>query len=312
MTYNNPQVGRKRRRKAKRKATTMPTHDPVLRRYWCPLDGRHHWPHCSPNGHLKPENDGAIHIYEIEDDTEYDYIWVPEGALDERGQIRTDGAWILAGEASDPPQAEENDADWASYQDWLRRNEDAVAKIATTTTTVKPYTSGPGGWSRWTCDHYGEKPVYVTDDGLSIHAASKSGLRLDRTDVVLDLADNTKWKDPFVIGPARWAELNKHAKRAEIVRLDWEDYSAPPVGIGFWIDALDLLGKGSVTVTCMGGHGRTGTAIAALMIACGVSADEAIDWVRKEHCTLAIESKSQEEYLRELDAQYLVALQEQT
>lgn len=55
-----------------------------------------------------------------------------------------------------------------------------------------------------------------------------------------------------------------------------------------------------VEVGCHAGHGRTGTALAALMILAGLDAETALLRVWNEFCEFAVETQSQERYLFEL------------
>lgn len=94
------------------------------------------------------------------------------------------------------------------------------------------------------------------------------------------------------------------------VRLDWADQSAPfGVTIAFWQALLNALPEGTaeepakVIVSCQGGHGRTGTALAALLITASegqYGASDAARIVRSTHCKQSIESKSQMDYLLDL------------
>jgi protein-tyrosine phosphatase len=52
-----------------------------------------------------------------------------------------------------------------------------------------------------------------------------------------------------------------------------------------------------VEVGCLGGHGRTGTALACLAVLTGLRPDEAVAWVRSNHCTDAIETAEQEAFV---------------
>jgi hypothetical protein len=85
-------------------------------------------------------------------------------------------------------------------------------------------------------------------------------------------------------------------------RLRWPD---------FWIpldrdDALDALGElhrralagERVEVTCGGGVGRTGTALAALAVLDGLSPEDALSWVRREYHPRAVETPWQRRWLR--------------
>jgi protein-tyrosine phosphatase len=85
-------------------------------------------------------------------------------------------------------------------------------------------------------------------------------------------------------------------------RIVWPD---------FWIprdraDALDALRETlrrahdgqSVEVACMGGRGRTGTALAALAVLDGMPADEAVRWVRENYDRHAVETPWQARWVR--------------
>jgi hypothetical protein len=85
-------------------------------------------------------------------------------------------------------------------------------------------------------------------------------------------------------------------------RLRWPDFWIP-LDTG---DALDALreahrraqGGGRVEVTCRGGVGRTGTALAALAVLDGLPPDEAARWVRKQYHPRAVETPWQRWWLR--------------
>lgn len=85
-------------------------------------------------------------------------------------------------------------------------------------------------------------------------------------------------------------------------RIRWPD---------FWIptdraDALDAFHEAyrraqageRVEITCRGGIGRTGTALAALAILDGLPAGQAVDWVRANHHHRAVETPWQRRWLR--------------
>jgi hypothetical protein len=85
-------------------------------------------------------------------------------------------------------------------------------------------------------------------------------------------------------------------------QIDWPD---------FWVprdrdDALDALAEALqrardgqvVEVSCYGGRGRTGTALAALAVLDGMPADEAIRWVRANYDRHAVETPWQARWVR--------------
>jgi protein-tyrosine phosphatase len=51
------------------------------------------------------------------------------------------------------------------------------------------------------------------------------------------------------------------------------------------------------TVGCLGGHERTGTALACLAVLTGHPALHAVAWVRSSYCTRAVETPEQEAFI---------------
>lgn len=63
-----------------------------------------------------------------------------------------------------------------------------------------------------------------------------------------------------------------------------------------WV--ADQLDEGKrIHVGCIGGHGRTGTFLAALVSKYEDLTDDPIKWVRENHCQKAVESKAQVKFL---------------
>jgi hypothetical protein len=48
----------------------------------------------------------------------------------------------------------------------------------------------------------------------------------------------------------------------------------------------------------LAGHGRTGTALAALVVLCGHQANEAVAWVRANYCDRAVHVRQEDFVLR--------------
>ncbi|MEO3873854.1 protein-tyrosine phosphatase family protein [Nonomuraea sp. B12E4] len=89
-------------------------------------------------------------------------------------------------------------------------------------------------------------------------------------------------------------------------RVDWPDFSAPrrpEAAIGQLGDLLARVGRGErVEVACAGGHGRTGTALAALAVLRGMSPEEAVGWVREAYDAKAVETRAQVRFLHRITA----------
>ena len=83
--------------------------------------------------------------------------------------------------------------------------------------------------------------------------------------------------------------------------LDWPDFGIPadPSPVVAALGSLLERARGGerVEVGCLGGHGRTGTALACLAVLCGHPASEAVDWVRTSYCSAAVETTEQEAFV---------------
>lgn len=146
--------------------------------------------------------------------------------------------------------------------------------------------------------HDGLKTVHCYANGTTLSGASRYDLQKHGVDLLIDCGVEVS-NQPFVkVCPAGFEDLKQYGMIPNVLRLDWADRTAPPVGWEFWRRLRDKFEEGwAVVACCMGGHGRTGTCLAALLIEDGFSADDAIDHVRTVHCKEAIETESQELYL---------------
>jgi hypothetical protein len=93
------------------------------------------------------------------------------------------------------------------------------------------------------------------------------------------------------------------------IHIAWPDGGAPPLAPTFWRALIDGV-QGSLCVCCIGSHGRTGTALAALFMAQhgDYQSDETladvVAMVRKLHCDQAVETHDQVDYLEKVAAHY--------
>jgi Protein-tyrosine phosphatase len=80
--------------------------------------------------------------------------------------------------------------------------------------------------------------------------------------------------------------------------LDWPDFGVPDdpaLVITALRSVIDRARTGErVEIGCLGGHGRTGTALACLAILTGHPATDAVAWVRASYCPKAVETAGQE------------------
>jgi hypothetical protein len=93
----------------------------------------------------------------------------------------------------------------------------------------------------------------------------------------------------------RWQPSWPHA------HVDWPDFGVPSDIVVLTAALQDLLDRARreerVEIGCLGGHGRTGTALACLAILAGTPASDAVEWVRANYCQRAIETSEQEAFV---------------
>lgn len=86
--------------------------------------------------------------------------------------------------------------------------------------------------------------------------------------------------------------------------IDWHDRDEPPVPFKFWhhlvSDLKEQTVESNLILNCMGGHGRTGTALACLAYCANLvpEGEDAIEWLRAAYCKEAVESEVQIDYLK--------------
>ncbi len=97
----------------------------------------------------------------------------------------------------------------------------------------------------------------------------------------------------------RWQPPWPHA------HVDWPDFGLPAddgAMLAAIKDLIDRARRGQrVEVACLGGHGRTGTALACMAALVGVPKDP-VEWIRKVYCEHAVETDEQAAYVRRFAA----------
>jgi hypothetical protein len=163
------------------------------------------------------------------------------------------------------------------------------------------------------CRHDAEKPVY-SNDTVALYIADAHGCRRgkDWFGYVLDCGNiltvtmktyNPDERSGLLVGDIDMVDvLDQYVEAASvpsrILQIDWDDRQEPDLQPEFW-PALAKLLSGDVLCACQGGHGRSGTALTALLMCYNpeYSAKDAIIHLRAMHCARAIESVKQHEYL---------------
>ena len=89
---------------------------------------------------------------------------------------------------------------------------------------------------------------------------------------------------------------------ALITSLDWQDGDVPRLEHGDWTNVINfmLTHKGSVGVYCVGGHGRTGTALAIIASLSGLCTDDPVKFIRDIYDPSSIETQEQIDYIKRI------------
>lgn len=186
----------------------------------------------------------------------------------------------------------------------------------------KRYQQGQGGTSHTQPyasrqhTHSGRKLLWQMPNGFGVYAGARADLS-GRYAAILDctgMPPVSSPRPPLVLygaetDTAPYAGLVSYGvKPAARIAMDWPDGGIPPVLPEFWQALLDTV-KGNLAVCCVGGHGRTGTALTSLFLAQhkelkNVTLSTAVQYIRNTHCMDAVETDEQVQYLEHL-AYYL-------
>lgn len=132
--------------------------------------------------------------------------------------------------------------------------------------------------------------VVVLPDGTTLTAASfdSADPYLRRPDPDYGLYLDSRWQPPW-----------EHA------HINWPDFGLPADRDAVLKSLMTLVHRARagerVEVGCLGGHGRTGTALACLAVMTGHPADDAVKWVRANYCPDAVETSEQEAFVTAMD-----------
>ncbi|HXV91680.1 MAG TPA: phosphatase [Pseudonocardia sp.] len=99
----------------------------------------------------------------------------------------------------------------------------------------------------------------------------------------------------YLVGLAPWSPP------WPFVRIDWPDFAAPRRPAEAVAELRRTLGRiecgERVEIACGGGRGRTGAALAVLAVLRGLTAAEALRWVRSVYDARAVESRRQRRWV---------------
>ena len=121
-------------------------------------------------------------------------------------------------------------------------------------------------------------------DGTCITASPLSARQEDSSDRDFGVYMDPAW------APSWDAEL-----------IDWPDLGLPvdeEAAAGQIVAAFTRAKNGErVEIGCVGGLGRTGTVLACMAILAGVPVDQAVEWVRANYDSQAVETREQEDWV---------------
>jgi len=160
-------------------------------------------------------------------------------------------------------------------------------------------TRGDSKWRPPPCHHWRE-PVSLRD-GITVFASGWFD-RPDRGAVDLDWADigfylDGSWSQAMMLCSPGFRPKFARYKPSKIMIYPWPDLGVPRDPKRFvralkWLLAQAAAGQ-RIEIGCAGGHGRTGTTLAGLLVLQGMTPSRAIQRVRREYCSEAVETRAQ-------------------
>lgn len=190
--------------------------------------------------------------------------------------------------------------------EWSEANAAALKQINGKQAIPYPPTTGASSQSFQKlfpiCKHIPQKVIDGTT--WSVWGATKSMCSgtLKKFNIILNLSQYSILPVHKIPVPElqRWETYSSDMRE---IMLDWPDGDVVALPAEFWIDLRKYLAQSNsnMLIFCLGGHGRTGTAIACLLVASGWTAAQAIHQVRTGYCPEAIENTFQEDYIQEME-----------
>lgn len=128
--------------------------------------------------------------------------------------------------------------------------------------------------------------------------------------VVLDLAG--KYEPTIRVEGLTIRGLDK--ERKGYIRMEWPDMGTPKVTKAQWEALARTLRRRKTYVACLGGHGRTGTALAILATLMGAvpKDQDPVAWVRSVYCDKAVETTGQGHYVEAMTGRKVTAAPSKT
>lgn len=145
------------------------------------------------------------------------------------------------------------------------------------------------------CNLHGEA-IRVFKSPFSIYAgAGQKPTPVPEGCIIMDLAGKYK---PVVVSNLPIPGI------PTVISVDWPDMGVPKLGLAEWTLIAKAIARTNrpLFIACMGGHGRTGTALAILGCLLGAipKGTDPVDAVRKLYCDKAVETLGQCQYIAKL------------
>jgi len=158
------------------------------------------------------------------------------------------------------------------------------------------------------CTHKGNVLVFKTKHLCVYGGGSSRGAYLIPNGIVLDLAGGMVENSVITVTGFDCPMLLSRIKTRS-VDIHWKDGSIISWSTDAWKGLLSDLETEAqkqkkpldVLVACIGGHGRTGTALAIMAYWSGVipSGQDPVRWIRENYCQEAVETQRQEQYVED-------------
>lgn len=195
---------------------------------------------------------------------------------------------------------------WDDYDKEEKTKNEAISK------QYQPYSPLVGVPQKVSkCTHKGNVKVFETKHLVVYGGGVSRGVQPITEGVNIDLSGYLI-DDDFEIRGIRCSRLMKYSY--PIIKIDWKDGSIVGWDRDQWKALIDDLNdeakrrnkKLSVLVTCLGGHGRTGTALTIMAWLCHAvpKGKDPIGWIRDIYCQEAVETVIQEKYTDLLTIHY--------
>jgi len=157
------------------------------------------------------------------------------------------------------------------------------------------------------CGHNRDK--FQLRNGETVYLSSRSGSlkKGDRPEVTMGCYLDDAWMKARVMFTSDFRPDNNFSQLFQendypYIVINWSDMGVLPLTdfseIVAWCMTQIKHGE-KLDIACVGGHGRTGTLLAGILVFQNYTADEAIEKVRKEHCNRAIETVAQEQLIKQ-------------